>query len=138
MQRYAFLFGYRNLGLKKFDCQNIWVHKIFGSRKCFVSNKIWVPKQFGCQKSYISENLKIYTFQTHSRHIPNTFQTPSRHPPDTFRTPILSPYLKQAPVDPFCKVKLGEALVPLVLVVVVVLVTLENKVNSEPDLFKYV
>ena len=36
-------------------------------------------------------------------------------------------------IDLFSKVKLGE-----VLLVVIVLETLENKVNSEPDLFKFV
>ena len=36
--------------------------------------------------------------------------------------------------DLFSKVKLGEVL----LLVVIVLETLENKVNSEPDLFKFV
>ena len=67
------------------------------------------------------------TFPIPSRNLSDTFQTPSRHPLDTLQTPYLSPQ----PIDSFCNIKLGVVLVLFV-------VTLENKVNSLPDKFKLV
>ena len=117
----------KNLGPKKF-----WVLKYFGSWKLLVKEKIWHKKKFGSWRNFGPQKIKSQKF-TPSRHLPDTFQTPSRHLPDTFQThsrhlPNAHPFTI-TPIDQFCKVKLG---------VILVVVTLENKVNSEPDLFKFV
>ena len=55
--------------------------------------------------------------------------------PDQFKFVQVEFKVRLRPIDSFRNIKLGGV---VLVVLVVLLVTLENKVNSEPDLFKFV
>ena len=117
------------MGPKKFRSKKIWVQKIW-LKNFFESNKFLVPKKFGSRK-FLVPKLFWRTSKVVVWHIPDTFPTPSRCLPGTFQTPTLSP-------SPNKNLQAFSIKQNQVGILVLLVVTLENKVNSNSDQFKFV